>query len=90
MPVQLPLQPAGINLPAQPQNPPTFADVLAAKSYHDKVESAAGNFIRCGLHTAMQALNGPTADDSARADIYKTDIIMAHSAAGMLLGIIHD
>ncbi|KAF8484211.1 hypothetical protein F5888DRAFT_1812229 [Russula emetica] len=33
MPVQLPLQPAGDNLLAQPQNPPMLLDIVAVKSY---------------------------------------------------------
>ena len=40
MPVPLPLQPAGVNLPAQPQDPPTLADVVAAKYYERQVDTA--------------------------------------------------
>ncbi|KAF8800395.1 hypothetical protein BYT27DRAFT_7117675 [Phlegmacium glaucopus] len=71
MPVQLPLQPAGVNLPPQPHDPPTLADVVAAKSYQARVDVAA----------ASQAPNAPTTQDAAMADVYKTGIIMAHSAA---------
>jgi len=70
MPIQLPLQPVGINLPAQPQDPPTLADIVAAKFYQAQVDVAV----------ASQAVNAPTANDAARADMYKTDVIMAHSA----------
>ncbi|KAF8495738.1 hypothetical protein F5888DRAFT_1709685 [Russula emetica] len=70
MPVQLPPQPAVVNLPAQPQDPPILLDVVAAKSYQAAVDVAV----------ASQAHNAPTADDAARADVYKTNIVMAHSA----------
>jgi hypothetical protein len=43
MPIQLPLQPAGITLPAPPQDPPTLADVVAAKYYQAQVDVAVGN-----------------------------------------------
>jgi hypothetical protein len=42
MPIQLP-QPAGMNLPDLPQNLPTLADVVAAKSYQARVDTAVGN-----------------------------------------------
>ena len=42
MPVPLPLQPAGINLPAQPQNLPTLDDVVAAKRFQSQVDVAVG------------------------------------------------
>jgi hypothetical protein len=45
MPVQLPLQPAGVSLPAQPPNPTTFEDVLAVKFYQNKVDAVVGNFV---------------------------------------------
>jgi hypothetical protein len=42
MPVPFPLQPAGINLPPQPQEPPTLADVVAAKHYQAQANVAVG------------------------------------------------
>ncbi|KAF8222386.1 hypothetical protein L208DRAFT_1446391 [Tricholoma matsutake] len=70
MPIQLPPQPAGVNLPAHPHDPPTLADIVAAKSYKTRVDVAF----------ASQLPNAPTADDAARADVYRTNIITAHSA----------
>ncbi|KAM6504423.1 hypothetical protein JOM56_001366 [Amanita muscaria] len=71
MAVQLPPQPAGhIVLPAHPQNPPILADVVAAKSYQARVDVAV----------ASQAPHAPTSIDAAWADVYKTNIIMAHTA----------
>ncbi|KAN0109213.1 hypothetical protein V8E52_009541 [Russula decolorans] len=76
MPIQLPLPPAGVNLPAQPHSPPTLPDVVAAKSYQARVDVAVAS----ASQPDSQAPNAPTADDAARADVYKTNIIMAHSA----------
>jgi len=42
MPVPLPLQPAGINLPPPPQDPPTVDDVVAAKDFQSQVDVAVG------------------------------------------------
>jgi hypothetical protein len=42
MPIQLPVQPAGVNLPAQPHSPPMLPDVVAAKSYQARVDVAVG------------------------------------------------
>jgi hypothetical protein len=51
MPVNLPPQPVGQNLPDEPQDPPHLNDVIAAKNYQDKVDSAVGqlesNLDRC-------------------------------------------
>jgi len=52
MPVQLPLQPAGINLPAQPQDPPTLVDVVAAKSYQARVDMAVGQRLSLVIHSS--------------------------------------
>ena len=41
-PIQLPPQPPGLDLPAQPHDPPTLADVVAAKSYQTGVDVAVG------------------------------------------------
>ena len=40
MPVHRPPQPARIDLPAQPHDPPTFPDVVAAKLYQTQVDVA--------------------------------------------------
>jgi len=37
-----PLQPAAVNLPILPEDPPTLADVVAANSYQTGVDVAAG------------------------------------------------
>ena len=37
------------------------------------------------MHTVMQLPQGPTEVDAARAEIYKNDVIMGHSVAGMLI-----
>jgi hypothetical protein len=42
MPVLLPPQPPGVILPPQPQDPPTLADVVAAKAYQARVDVATG------------------------------------------------
>ena len=42
MPVQLPLQPVGIDLLDLPQDPPMLADVVAAKSFQTRVDVAVG------------------------------------------------
>jgi hypothetical protein len=49
MAVQLPPQPAGINLPAPPQNPPMLADIVAAKSYQAQVDVAVGQPLQVPL-----------------------------------------
>lgn len=58
-------------LPPAPQDPPVLADVVRAKYYERRVETALGR---------LQIPNGPTSNDDARADIYKTQVILAHSA----------
>ena len=40
MPVQLPLQPAGANIPAALQDPPTLANVDTAKSFQAPADVA--------------------------------------------------
>jgi hypothetical protein len=42
MPIQLPLQAIGINLPTLPADPPTLNDIVAAKNYERKVNAALG------------------------------------------------
>ena len=42
MPIQLPVQPAGVNLLAQPQSSPILPDVVAEKSYQAAVDVAVG------------------------------------------------
>jgi len=69
MPVQLPQQPAGgIPLPPQPQNPPTLADVFSALTYQKTVDAAYDN----GQSNNVNY-------DMARAEVYKTEVVMAHS-----------
>ncbi len=90
MPIQLPLQP-GIDLPALPDDPPTLTDVVAARSYQARVEEAIGWSFTLFIKTSVAsnpisasqpgAPNAPTEFDAARADIYKTTIIMAYCAA---------
>jgi len=78
MPVQLPQQPAGgILLPPQPQNPPTLADVFSALTYQSAVDTAHGQPV-------FQA-NSPSNNDKARAEVYKTEVVMAHSPGGFLV-----
>jgi len=52
MPVQLPVKPAGVNLPAHPQDPPTLADVVAAKSYQARVDVAVSQTLPLHIHTS--------------------------------------
>lgn len=52
MPVQLPLQPAGVNLPAHPHDPPTLADVVAAKFYQAQVDVAVGQPLPLLIHSS--------------------------------------
>jgi hypothetical protein len=95
MPVQLPPQPPGIHLPAQPQDPPMLADVVAAKSYKVQVDMAAVSQLHLLLllhggwpvYTASQQPNAPTSTDTARADVYKSNVIVAHPAIGDLWAI---
>ncbi|KAF8347962.1 hypothetical protein F5887DRAFT_954955 [Amanita rubescens] len=67
--IPLPPQAGTIPLPPAPQDPPVLADIVHAKYYKRSVE--VGN-----------ALHAPniTPDDAARADIYKTQVVLAHSA----------
>jgi hypothetical protein len=50
MPVPLPLQSADINLPAQPQDPPTLDDVVAARHYQTQVNVAVGQPLLLLIH----------------------------------------
>jgi hypothetical protein len=82
MPVPLPVPPPpGINLPVPSQDP--HADVVAAKSFQ-----AVGqpfqfhSYIKLNQSTSQQ-LHAPTADDAARADVYKTSVV-THTAQGEL------
>jgi hypothetical protein len=45
MAIPLPRQLPGINLPEEPQDPPTLADVVAAKKYKDTVDVALGELL---------------------------------------------
>jgi len=63
MPVQLPPQPPGINLPVHPEDPPTLNDIVAAKYYKALVNVAV----------ASQMPDAPNADDAARADANSTE-----------------
>ena len=94
MPVQLPLKPVGVNLPASPQDPPTFANVVAEKSFQTQVDVAVGQplplpvrLVELDGPCSVHASNAPTVDDSARADVYRTNVIMAHSVMGECLSM---
>ena len=89
MPIELPLAPEGIDLPAMPSNPPTLDDVIQARLYQADVNVAFGQSlpplahqILSDIYPVSQLDNTPTEADTARAEIYKTTIVMAHSAAG--------
>ena len=94
MPIRLPRQPAGgIPLPPQPQDPPTLADVFSALAYQRAVEASYSqpNYIptkspdqSCADLSELQA-NSPSSNDTARAEVYKTEVIMAHSPGGFLV-----
>ncbi|EDR15936.1 uncharacterized protein LACBIDRAFT_321028 [Laccaria bicolor S238N-H82] len=70
MPIPLPPQAGAAILPPAPQDPPVLADVVRAKYYLRSVETSVRTHVP----------NGPTPDDEARADIYKTQVALAHSA----------
>ena len=93
MPVQLPIQAANIPLPSQTHDPATIDDVVAAKDYQNFVDTVVGKqrapsailpaipFMIC---PARRLANGPDDTDSARADVYKTEVILAHGGQRML------
>jgi hypothetical protein len=61
----------GIPLPQQPHDPPTLPDVRAAIRYSRRT--------RLNHHT--QQPNSASEDDTARAAVYKTNVLVAHGAA---------
>ena len=71
--ILLPPQVGAVPLPPAPHDPPDLADVVCAKYYEKSIEVATGVHIP----------DGPTPNDAARADIYKTQVVLALLADGM-------
>ena len=85
MPVQLPLAPAGVNLPAQPQNPPTLADIASAIDYYRNIETGYSMFffsIYLNLKFPVTGQFIYTRDDMARAAVYQAAVIEENAGAG--------
>lgn len=89
MPVQLPPQAPGLDadLPPHPNDPPTIDDISLAQDYQRRVEfSGRGKSSTClqWLHPliALGLLGGPpprpSMADIARAEVYKTELVIAH------------
>ena len=88
MPIELPAL-FGIDLPEIPSNPPTLDDVIQARSYQADVNVAFGESLPPLAHQTLSDIypasrmeNAPTEADAAKAELYKTSILIAHSAAG--------
>lgn len=89
MPIELPPALLGIDLPEIPSNPPTLDDVIQARSYQADVNVAFGESLPPLAHQTLSDIypasrmeNAPTEADAAKAELYKTSILIAHSAAG--------
>ena len=91
MPIPLPPAPnveANL-LPAAPNDPPTLGDVKRAMDYRSRVKQNHSESLYlswfCFCHSDIEAsavAQHATPDDMARAEVYATNVMVAHGAEG--------